>query len=238
MFRGPTSTTTSMCERNQPGIRRGAQNDRAPVLGANWSRTTSRGGRAHAGRGPLVAGVMWWSHEDGRSVEGFLVRKVAKAPWHAGGQRGGQPRRSTSALAILDDVITSWVRARLIRGAVAPSRTRPTVVRVPLPWSTASRVHSRSFQQREPTLHPPVLDRRPVARTEIAHKTPEFHGRLARSTPSETGRKPAPAPPIIQRGRSVHGSPTPKGSSACLETTTSRLPLENPSLPATKLKFG
>src|SRR5215510_14778701 len=30
------------------------------------------------GADPLVAGVMWWGHEAGKTLEGFLVRKVAK----------------------------------------------------------------------------------------------------------------------------------------------------------------
>src|SRR6059058_5880368 len=34
------------------------------------------------GADPLVAGVIWWSHESGRPLEGFLDRKVAKDHGH------------------------------------------------------------------------------------------------------------------------------------------------------------
>src|SRR6185436_11506335 len=57
------------------------------------------------GADPLVAGLIWWSHEAGKPLEGFLVRKVSKDHGMRGqveGNLAGHKR-----VAILDDVITS-----------------------------------------------------------------------------------------------------------------------------------
>ena len=78
------------------------------------------------GADPLVAGVIWWAHEAGRSVEGFLVRKVAKEHGTRGqveGNLSGHKR-----VAILDDVITSGESA--IIAAEAAESYKAEVVRV------------------------------------------------------------------------------------------------------------
>jgi orotate phosphoribosyltransferase len=78
------------------------------------------------GADPLVAGVMWWSHEMGHPLEGFLVRKMAKDHGTRGqveGNLAGHKR-----VAILDDVITSG-ESSLIAAEAAESY-KAEVVRV------------------------------------------------------------------------------------------------------------
>jgi orotate phosphoribosyltransferase len=78
------------------------------------------------GADPLVAGVMWWSHEQGQPIEGFLVRKVSKEHGTRGqveGNLAGHKR-----VAILDDVITSG-ESSLIAAEAAESY-KAEVVRV------------------------------------------------------------------------------------------------------------
>jgi orotate phosphoribosyltransferase len=78
------------------------------------------------GADPLVAGVMWWSHEAGKPVEGFLVRKVAKDHGLRGqveGNLAGHKR-----VVILDDVITSGESALI--AAEAAESYRASVARV------------------------------------------------------------------------------------------------------------
>ncbi|MEY4374573.1 MAG: hypothetical protein RL760_739 [Candidatus Eisenbacteria bacterium] len=78
------------------------------------------------GADPLVAGVMWWSHECGKPLEGFLVRKVAKDHGTRGqveGNLAGHKR-----VAILDDVITSGESALI--AAEAAESYKAEVVRV------------------------------------------------------------------------------------------------------------
>jgi orotate phosphoribosyltransferase len=78
------------------------------------------------GADPLVAGVMWWSHEMGKPLEGFLVRKVAKDHGMRGqveGNLAGHKR-----VAILDDVITSGESALI--AAESAESYKAEVVRV------------------------------------------------------------------------------------------------------------
>ena len=78
------------------------------------------------GADPLVAGVMWWSHEQGKPLEGFLVRKSSKDHGMRGqveGNLAGHKR-----VAILDDVITSG-ESSLIAAEAAESY-KAEVVRV------------------------------------------------------------------------------------------------------------
>ncbi|MFM7231803.1 MAG: orotate phosphoribosyltransferase [bacterium] len=78
------------------------------------------------GADPLVAGVMWWSHEMGKPLEGFLVRKAAKDHGTRGqveGNLAGHKR-----VAILDDVITSGESALI--AAEAAESYKAEVVRV------------------------------------------------------------------------------------------------------------
>ena len=78
------------------------------------------------GADPLVAGVMWWAHEAGKSLEGFLVRKVAKDHGLRGqveGNLAGHKR-----VAILDDVITSGESALI--AAESAESYKAEVVRV------------------------------------------------------------------------------------------------------------
>ena len=78
------------------------------------------------GADPLVAGVIWWSHESGRPLEGFLVRKVAKDHGLRGqveGNLAGHKR-----VAILDDVITSGESALI--AAESAESYKAEVVRV------------------------------------------------------------------------------------------------------------
>ena len=78
------------------------------------------------GADPLVAGVMWWSHEMGRPLEGFLVRKMSKDHGMRGqveGNLAGHKR-----VAILDDVITSGESALI--AAEAAESYNAEVVRV------------------------------------------------------------------------------------------------------------
>lgn len=78
------------------------------------------------GADPLVAGVMWWSHEMGKPLEGFLVRKSAKDHGMRGiveGNLAGHKR-----VAILDDVITSGESALI--AAEAAESYKAEVVRV------------------------------------------------------------------------------------------------------------
>jgi len=78
------------------------------------------------GADPLVAGVMWWSHEMKRPLEGFLVSKVAKDHGLRGqveGNLAGHKR-----VAILDDVITSGESALI--AAESAESYKAEVVRV------------------------------------------------------------------------------------------------------------
>jgi len=78
------------------------------------------------GADPLVAGVMWWSHEMGKPMEGFLVRKSTKDHGMRGqveGNLAGHKR-----VAILDDVITSGESALI--AAEAAESYKAEVVRV------------------------------------------------------------------------------------------------------------
>ncbi|MFN8589773.1 MAG: orotate phosphoribosyltransferase [Candidatus Eisenbacteria bacterium] len=78
------------------------------------------------GADPLVAGVMWWSHEMGKPLEGFLVRKSTKDHGMRGqveGNLAGHKR-----VAILDDVITSGESALI--AAEAAESYKAEVVRV------------------------------------------------------------------------------------------------------------
>ena len=78
------------------------------------------------GADPLVAGLMIYSAEQGRPLEGFLVRRVAKEHGTRGeveGNLAGHKR-----VAILDDVITSGESA-LIAAAAAESY-KAEVVRI------------------------------------------------------------------------------------------------------------
>lgn len=78
------------------------------------------------GADPLVAGVIWWAHECGHSIEGFLVRKSSKDHGMRGlveGNLAGHKR-----VAILDDVITSGESA--IIAAEAAESYKAEVVRV------------------------------------------------------------------------------------------------------------
>src|SRR5206468_4688264 len=70
------------------------------------------------GADPLVAGLMWWSQDAGKPLEGFLVRRVSKDHGMRGqveGNLAGHKR-----VAILDDVITSGESA-LIAAEAAES---------------------------------------------------------------------------------------------------------------------
>lgn len=78
------------------------------------------------GADPLVAGIMWWSHELGKPLEGFLVRKATKDHGTRGlveGNLAGHKR-----VAILDDVITSGESALI--AAEAAESYKAEVVRV------------------------------------------------------------------------------------------------------------
>ncbi|NOT34184.1 MAG: orotate phosphoribosyltransferase [Candidatus Eisenbacteria bacterium] len=78
------------------------------------------------GADPLVAGVMLYSAEQGRPLEGFLVRSTAKDHGMRGqveGNLAGHKR-----VAILDDVITSGESALI--AAEAAESYRAQVVRV------------------------------------------------------------------------------------------------------------
>jgi len=78
------------------------------------------------GADPLVAGVMWWSHEQGHPIEGFLVRRTSKDHGMLGqvdGNLAGHKR-----VAILDDVITSGESA--LFAAEAAESYKAEVVRV------------------------------------------------------------------------------------------------------------
>jgi orotate phosphoribosyltransferase len=78
------------------------------------------------GADPLVAGLLWWSHECGRPLEGFLVRKVAKEHGTRGQVEGNLAGHKK--VAILDDVITSGESA--IIAAEAAESYKAEVVRV------------------------------------------------------------------------------------------------------------
>jgi orotate phosphoribosyltransferase len=78
------------------------------------------------GADPLVAGIMWWSHEMGKPLEGFLVRKSTKDHGTRGqveGNLAGHKR-----VAILDDVITSGESALI--AAESAESYKAEVVRV------------------------------------------------------------------------------------------------------------
>ncbi len=95
------------------------------------------------GADPLVAGVMWWSHESGKPLEGFLVRRVSKDHGMRGqveGNLAGHKR-----VAILDDVITSGESALI--AAEAAESYKAEVVRV-LTVVDREQGASQIFQQR------------------------------------------------------------------------------------------
>jgi orotate phosphoribosyltransferase len=95
------------------------------------------------GADPLVAGVMWHSHGEGRPLEGFLVRKAAKEHGTRGqveGNLAGHKR-----VAILDDVITSGESS--IIAAEAAESYKAEVVRV-LAVVDRGQGASQIFQQR------------------------------------------------------------------------------------------
>jgi orotate phosphoribosyltransferase len=95
------------------------------------------------GADPLVAGVMWWSHDAGKPIEGFLVRKVSKDHGMRGqveGNLAGHKR-----VAILDDVITSGESALI--AAEAAESYKAEVVRV-LAVVDREQGASQIFQQR------------------------------------------------------------------------------------------
>jgi orotate phosphoribosyltransferase len=95
------------------------------------------------GADPLVAGLMWWSHEAGKPLEGFLVRKVSKDHGTRGqveGNLAGHKR-----VAILDDVITSGESALI--AAEAAESYKAEVVRV-LAVVDREQGASQIFQQR------------------------------------------------------------------------------------------
>ena len=95
------------------------------------------------GADPLVAGVMWWSHDAGKPLEGFLVRKVSKDHGMRGqveGNLAGHKR-----VAILDDVITSGESALI--AAEAAESYKAEVVRV-LAVVDREQGASQIFQQR------------------------------------------------------------------------------------------
>lgn len=78
------------------------------------------------GADPLVAGLMWLSHQEGRPLEGFLVRKTSKDHGMRGqveGNLAGHKR-----VAILDDVITSGESSMI--AAEAAESYKAEVVRV------------------------------------------------------------------------------------------------------------
>lgn len=78
------------------------------------------------GADPLVAGLMWLSHQEGRPLEGFLVRKTTKDHGMRGqveGNLAGHKR-----VAILDDVITSGESSMI--AAEAAESYKAEVVRV------------------------------------------------------------------------------------------------------------
>ena len=78
------------------------------------------------GADPLVAGVMWWSHEQGRPLEGFLVRRMSKDHGLRGQVEGNMAGHKR--VAILDDVITSGESALI--AAEAAESYKAEVVRV------------------------------------------------------------------------------------------------------------
>ena len=95
------------------------------------------------GADPLVAGVMWWAHEMGRPIEGFLVRKMSKDHGMRGqveGNLAGHKR-----VAILDDVITSGESALI--AAEAAESYKAQVVRV-LAVVDRAQGGAQAFQQR------------------------------------------------------------------------------------------
>jgi len=95
------------------------------------------------GADPLVAGLMWWSHDAGKPLEGFLVRKVSKDHGMRGqveGNLAGHKR-----VAILDDVITSGESALI--AAEAAESYKAEVVRV-LAVVDREQGASQIFQQR------------------------------------------------------------------------------------------
>jgi orotate phosphoribosyltransferase len=95
------------------------------------------------GADPLVAGVIWWSHEKGKPMEGFLVRKMAKDHGMRGqveGNLAGHKR-----IAVLDDVITSGESALI--AAEAAESYKAEVVRV-LAVVDREQGAAQMFQQR------------------------------------------------------------------------------------------
>ena len=95
------------------------------------------------GADPLVAGLMWYSHEMKKPLEGFLVRRTTKDHGLRGqveGNLAGHKR-----VAILDDVITSG-ESSLIAAEAAESY-KAEVVRV-LAVVDREQGASQIFQQR------------------------------------------------------------------------------------------
>ena len=95
------------------------------------------------GADPLVSGVIWWSHEKGKPMEGFLVRKMSKDHGMRGqveGNLAGHKR-----IAVLDDVITSGESALI--AAEAAESYKAEVVRV-LAVVDREQGAAQMFQQR------------------------------------------------------------------------------------------
>jgi len=95
------------------------------------------------GADPLVAGLMWLSSEQGKPLEGFLVRRTTKDHGLRGqveGNLAGHKR-----VAILDDVITSGESA--VIAAEAAESYKAQVVRV-LAVVDRGQGASQVFQQR------------------------------------------------------------------------------------------
>lgn len=78
------------------------------------------------GADPLVAGLMWWSMEQGKPLEGFLVRKNPKDHGMRGSVEGNLAGHKR--VAILDDVITSGESALI--ACEAAESYKAEVVRV------------------------------------------------------------------------------------------------------------
>ena len=78
------------------------------------------------GADPLVAGLMWWSLEAGKPLEGFLVRKNPKDHGMRGSVEGNLAGHKR--VAILDDVITSGESALI--ACEAAESYKAEVVRV------------------------------------------------------------------------------------------------------------
>jgi orotate phosphoribosyltransferase len=95
------------------------------------------------GADPLVSGLMWWAHEQGHPLEGFLVRRTTKDHGMRGQVEGNMAGHKR--VAILDDVITSG-ESSLIAAESAESY-KAEVVRV-LAVVDRGQGASQIFQQR------------------------------------------------------------------------------------------